>query len=79
MNNSIVTISKQVINRIVFFFTALIVSVAGFAQETKAVDVNINAKSDSNFFANPIVWVVGGAIFILLLVALLRSGNRNNA
>lgn len=76
MNNSIVTTLQKVGNRIALFITILLVSVAGFAQDTKAVDVNINSKSDSNFFANPIVWVVGGAIFILLLVALLRS-NRN--
>lgn len=76
MNNSIVATLQKVGNRIALFLAILMGSVVSFAQDTKAVDVNINSKSDSNFFANPIVWVVGGAIFILLLVALLRS-NRN--
>jgi hypothetical protein len=43
-----------------------------YAQE-KSVDVNINKDSGGGFFASPWVWVVGGAIFILLLVALLRG------
>ena len=38
-------------------------------------DINVNVKetgSGAGFFTNPIVWVVGAAVFILLLVALLR-------
>lgn len=44
--------------------------------ETKSVDVNINTKG-SNWYASPWVWVVGAAVFILLLVALTRSGRRD--
>lgn len=39
-----------------------------------AVNVNIT-KSNGNWYAQPWVWIVGGAVFILLLVALLRSNN----
>ena len=78
MNNSIVTILRKAGNRIALFLSVLLISIAGFAQDTKTVDINVNSKGDGNFFSNPIVWVVGGAVFILLLVALLRS-NRNNA
>ena len=57
-------------------FTSMIISILSFAQDKK-VDININTKSDSsNVFMQPWVWVVGGALFILLLVALLR--NKNN-
>jgi uncharacterized membrane protein YdcZ (DUF606 family) len=39
-------------------------------------DINIDIKksgdTSAGFFANPVVWVVGAAVFILLLVALLR-------
>lgn len=46
------------------------------AQETKKVDVDINLNKDSGgtWYQQPWVWVVGGAIFILLLVAMLRGG-----
>lgn len=61
----------------IFFLTAsLVVSILSFAQDKK-IDVDITTKSDSsNVFMQPWVWVVGGALFILLLVALLR--NKNN-
>lgn len=77
MNTSILTTFQKAGTRIALFFTVLLVSIAGFAQDTKAVDVNISSKGDGNFFSNPIVWIVGGAVFILLLVALLRSNNKN--
>ncbi len=45
------------------------------AQETKKVDIDVNTKGD-NWYASPWVWIVGVAVFILLLVALTRSGRR---
>jgi hypothetical protein len=45
------------------------------AQETKKVDVDINTKGN-NWYASPWVWIVGVAVFILLLVALTRGGRR---
>jgi hypothetical protein len=54
--------------------TALI-SIIGFAQDAK-LDVNVNTDKGSNWYASPWVWVVGGAVFILLLVALTRGGGR---
>ncbi|HEV7331571.1 MAG TPA: hypothetical protein VGN63_11075 [Flavisolibacter sp.] len=36
------------------------------------VDINKGGEGGAGFFANPVVWVVGAAVFILLLVALLR-------
>ena len=77
MNNSIVTNLKKITTRLMLFVSTFLISMVTFAQETKAVDININTKGDGNFFANPIVWVVGGAVFILLLVALMRSNNKN--
>ncbi len=56
------------------FFSALaaLYSTLLFAQEeTKQIDVNINTK-DESWYASPWVWVVGAAVFILLLVALTR-------
>jgi len=55
------------------FLTALIGAIS-FAQDAK-LDVNVNTDK-GNWYASPWVWVVGGAVFILLLVALTRGGNR---
>lgn len=47
--------------------------------ETKKINVDINtAGSDSNWYASPWVWVVGAAVFILLLVALTRGNRRTD-
>lgn len=46
-----------------------------FAQE-KQVDIDVNLNKGA-WYTQPWAWIVGGAIFILLLVALLRSGRRD--
>ena len=60
-------------------FTTLLllcfVQVIAFAQDKK-VDVNISTDKGGNWYTQPWVWIVGGAVFLLLLVALLR-GNSN--
>ncbi len=53
---------------------SVMMTVVTFAQDTKKVDVDISTGNKDNFWASPWVWVVGGAVFILLLVALLRGG-----
>jgi hypothetical protein len=42
-----------------------------FAQDKLDVDVNIG--KEAAWYTQPWVWIVGGAVFILLLVALLRK------
>ena len=54
----------------------VLTSICSFAQDKGLdIDVNIN-KDDGNMFAKPWVWVVGAAVFILLLVALLRGNKK---
>lgn len=58
---------------IIFLFLSMLFSLISFVQNKK-VDIDINTKSgNDNFFLQPWVWVVGAALFILLLVALLRG------
>jgi hypothetical protein len=47
-----------------------------FAQD-KQVDIDVNVGKETAWYMQPWAWIVGGAIFILLLVALLRSGRRS--
>lgn len=54
------------------------VSCLTFAQD-KGIDVNINVKKQSAWYQQPWMWVIGGAVFILLLVALLKGGSRKEA
>ncbi|MEO6455819.1 MAG: hypothetical protein ABIN97_17190 [Ginsengibacter sp.] len=42
-------------------------------------DVNVKiTKESTTWYAQPWVWIVGGAVFLLLLVALLRGGGNKN-
>lgn len=52
-----------------------LIGAISFAQDAK-LDVDVKTDSGSNWYASPWVWVVGGAVFILLLVALTRGGGR---
>jgi len=56
---------------------AALFSIVLFAQD-KATDINVdvNKGGGGNWYASPWVWIVGAAIFILLLVALTRGGGR---
>lgn len=62
----------------VFFLYSLLLSFATFAQgDDKKLDVDISLdKGNQQWYTQPWVWIVGGAVFILLLVALLRSGKK---
>ena len=58
----------------------LILSLQSFAQDKK-VDVSINTNSGSGnggWYMQPWVWIVGGLVFILLLVAIIRGGGNKN-
>ena len=73
---------KKIINRSWLRFTTIFLSgflsVIAFAQD-KGIDVDINVKKEQAWYQNPVVWVIGGAVFILLLVALLRGGEKKSA
>jgi hypothetical protein len=71
---SLKKISTGLKSFITLIMLALLQTVA-FAQDKK-VDVNISTDKGGNWYAQPWVWIVGGAVFLLLLVALLR-GNSN--
>ncbi len=52
---------------------------AVWALDACGADVNVKiTKDNGNWYAQPWVWIVGAAVFLLLLVALLR-GNGNKS
>lgn len=66
-------IFRQTYSRITFAIFFCLVSLLSVAQD-KGLDVDINVKKDNEWYQQPWAWIVGGAVFILLLVALLRGG-----
>ncbi len=68
-------ISKQAF----LFFITTILAIQSWAQDKKVdVDIDLNKDSGSDWYQQPWVWVVGGAIFILLLVAMLKGGGKKD-
>ncbi len=68
---------KDISTRFAFFIFSLFLSLSLFAQD-KGADINVDVNKGgggSNWYASPWVWIVGAAIFILLLVALLRGNS----
>jgi hypothetical protein len=55
---------------------AVLTTVAHAQDQGIDVDVDLDGN-DPAWYSNPIVWVIGVAVFILLLVALMRSGNKD--
>ena len=57
-----------------------LLSVVVFAQEkTTQVDIDVNKNGNTaNWYASPWVWIVGAAVFILLIVALTSGGSRRS-
>ncbi len=62
--------------KVYLIFTTVLISVILFAQEkTTKVDVNLNKDgNNAEWYASPWVWIVGAAVFIILLVALTSGG-----
>ena len=54
------------------FIATFFSSLVAIAQD-KGIDVDINVKKESQWYQQTWVWFVGAAVFILLLVALLRG------
>ena len=73
-------IIRHTITRLTLMIISLFVSVSLIAQEGGGADVNVDINKDSGgaWYASPWVWIVGAAVFILLLVALLRGGGRRD-
>lgn len=67
------------VNKIWLMMTVLFLNVAAMAQEGGMdINVDVNKNGDTQWYANPWAWIIGGAIFILLLVAIVRGGSRTS-
>ena len=48
---------------------------SGGESSTTTTKTSVTVSEDSTWYSSPWVWVVGAAVFILLLVALTRGGS----
>lgn len=71
--------SMQTARAILLMFLIALTQTAAWAQDggSGGVDIKVT-KESSTWYAQPWVWIVGGAVFVLLLVALLRGNSNKN-
>lgn len=73
------TALKSIYATVALFFMSLMTTLA---QESSNLDIDVDLGGDATseaWYSQTWVWIVGGLVFILLLVALLRGGNSNKA
>jgi hypothetical protein len=59
---------------------SLLTSLQAFAQSVpEKVDVDINTGQGPAWYGQPWVWALGIALFIIILVAITRSGSKSRA
>lgn len=63
------------------FLSLLAISLFSLAQDSTTVAVTSTERTETTtWYTQPWAWVVGGAVFILLLVALVKgSGSNKNS
>jgi len=60
-----------------FAILALFLSQSLVWSQDKKVDVNLNLNNgETQWYAEPWMWVVGGAIFIIIIVAILSGRSK---
>ena len=70
LSTIITTFKKSLLSIALLFSQSLI-----WAQE-KSVDVNLNVdKGGNDWYAEPWLLIVGGAVFIIIIVALMRGNS----
>jgi len=46
--------------------------------QDKGIDIDVDLDKGDNWYNNPVVYIIGGAVFILLLVALLKNNKSSS-
>ena len=75
---------KKIRNQIYRFAMVLLLSCLNFvllAQDstsTKTTTRTTTSSTETTWYTQPWVWVVGGAVFLIILVALLKGSSTSN-
>ena len=73
-------LSSQTVFRALLVFLFTIVNAIVWAQDSsgvssKSVTKESTTTTTTDWYSKPWVWIVGGAVFIIILVALIRGGS----
>jgi hypothetical protein len=70
---------KSFIILLVFNFIQLALQAQDSTSSSSSTTTSVSTEQTTDWYTSPWVWVVGAAIFILLLVALLRGNSSRTA
>jgi hypothetical protein len=68
----------KIIRQLLMVFLFSFMQLALWAQDSSSSSVTVHKETTTtttNWYAQPWVWIVGGAVFILILIALLRGNS----
>lgn len=76
-----IAISKR-IEKLGILILTIFMSALAFAQETTTPTVDVTTTSTKTtteeWFTNPIYWVIGGLIFIIIIAVIVRGNGRKD-
>jgi len=76
MKHSIKLITfKSFISLLVFNFMQLVVLAQDSTSSSSSSSTTVTTEQTTEWYTSPWVWIIGAAVFILLLVALLRGNS----
>ena len=75
MKYTLRVLNKLIFKTVILLLTSVLCLSVATAQDKK-VEIDIGVNKEPVWYQQPWAWVVGAAIFILLLVALLRGGKK---
>lgn len=71
----------KIFRQLVMVFLFSFMQMALWAQDSSSSSVTVHKETTTtttNWYAQPWVWIVGGAVFILILIALLRGNSSSD-
>ena len=69
---------KEIFMTLIVFLITIPLSLKLAAQSVPdKVEVDINAGGETAWYGQPWIWAIGVAIFIIIIVAITRNGNKN--
>jgi len=70
------SIYKKICYSVLFLWSYTLLNFNKALAQDKKIDIDIGINKEPVWYQQPWAWIVGAAIFILLLVALLRGGKK---
>lgn len=64
------------LSKVLLTVVSLMVGALTFAQQGQAINANSNNEVGGSSMASAVVWIIGLAFFVILLISMLRPGKK---